>query len=305
LLDRITEISLNLLSLQDKIQITQQFLIPEITKNIGYSKNELTLTNEQIKQLVLEFTFEAGVRKLKEKIEEIIRNIHLNRITSLNKNFSLEITDEHISTVMNSYLKINFKKLINEPKIGCINGMYATSTGLGDIMHIQAKKTYSKDVLSLQTTGSLEKVISESVYVAKTVAWNLLNKFQQNQILSSWTNTGLHIHCPDGATSKDGPSAGVAITCAIYSLFLNKNIKNDIAITGEIDLDGNITAIGGLDAKLSGAKRAGVKITYIPEENYRDIDMLVKTNTTLIDDTFKVEFVKHISDVISKIFCVK
>jgi ATP-dependent Lon protease len=194
------------------------------------------------------------------------------------------------------------KKINTTAKVGCINGMYATSNGLGDIMYIQIKKTYSKDIFSLQTTGSLEKVISESMGVAKTVAWNLLDRNKQNSLVNSYVNTGLHIHCPDGSTSKDGPSAGAAITCAIYSLFTNRPIRNDISMTGEIDLDGNITAIGGLPAKLSGAKRAGVTLAFVPEENRRDIDILKKKNPTLIDDTFKVEFLSHISQAIQKIF---
>jgi ATP-dependent Lon protease len=156
--------------------------------------------------------------------------------------------------------------------------------------------------LTLQTTGSLEKVISESMNVAKTVAWNLLDKVKQNSLINSMTNTGLHIHCPDGSTSKDGPSAGAAITCGIYSVFINKPIKNDISMTGEIDLDGNITAIGGLDAKLSGAKRAGVKIAYVPEENRRNVEILLKKQPELQDSTFKIEFLSHINQAITKIF---
>ena len=260
------------------------------------------MTDDQISKLVLEFTFEAGARKLKEKIEEIVKSAHLDRIMNQGLNPVMIIEDEYIQTIMNDYPKMHLKKINSESKIGCINGMYATSNGLGDIMHIQIKKIYSKDILSLQTTGSLEKVISESMNVAKTVAWNLLDRVKQNSLINLMTNTGLHIHCPDGSTSKDGPSAGAAITCAIYSLFVNKPIKNNISMTGEIDLDGNITAIGGLDAKLSGAKRAGVNIAYVPEENRRDVDILLKKNPELVDSTFKVEFLSHINQAITKIF---
>ena len=302
LLDRIKEINVNALNVKEKIQIAKQFLVPEIIKNMGYSENDIRLTDNQISKLVLEFTFEAGVRKLKEKIEEVIRSAHLERILTQNLNPAMVIEDDYIQTIMDNYPKMHLKKINFEPKIGCINGMYATSNGIGDIMYIQIKKMYSKDILSLQTTGSLEKVILESMNVAKTVAWNLLDRIKQNSLINSMTNTGLHIHCPDGSTSKDGPSAGAAITCAIYSLFTNKPIKNDISMTGEIDLDGNITAIGGLDAKLSGAKRAGVKIAYVPEENKRDVDILLKKNPELVDSTFKVDFLSHINQAITKIF---
>jgi len=106
----------------------------------------------------------------------------------------------------------------------------------------------------------------------------------------------------DGSTSKDGPSAGGAITCAIYSLFTNKPIKSDISMTGEIDLDGNILAIGGLDAKLTGAKRAGVKLVFVPEENQRDIEILRQKIPDLFDNSFNIELINHISQAINKIF---
>jgi ATP-dependent Lon protease len=302
LLDRIKEINVSAISVREKVMIAKNFLIPEICKNIGYSKDDITLTDEQIKSVILEYTFEAGVRKLKEKLEEIIRCVHLDRLMKQDISEIDTIENNYIQEVMNEHHKINLKKINSEPKVGCINGMYATSNGLGDIMYIQVKKTYNKEPLTLQTTGSLEKVISESMNVAKTVAWNLLKPVERNLIINSFTNTGLHIHCPDGSTSKDGPSAGAAITCAIYSLFLNKSIKNNISMTGEIDLDGNITAIGGLDTKLTGAKRAGVKIAYVPEENRRDVDILIKKMPELIDIDFKIEFLSHISQAISKIF---
>lgn len=302
LLDRIKQINVDAITLREKIMIAKNFLIPEISKNIGYSKGDIVLTDEQIKSVIIEFTFEAGVRKLKEKLEEIIRSAHLDRLLKEDMSEIGIIESEYIKDVMSEHHKVNLKKINKEPKIGCINGMYATSNGLGDIMHIQIKKTYNKEALVLQTTGSLEKVISESMNVAKTVAWNLLKPVEKNSIINQFVNTGIHIHCPDGSTSKDGPSAGAAITCALYSLFINKPIKNYISMTGEIDLDGNITAIGGLDEKLSGAKRAGVKIAYVPEENRRDIELLYKKMPELIDDDFKVDFLSHISQAINKIF---
>jgi ATP-dependent Lon protease len=180
--------------------------------------------------------------------------------------------------------------------------MYATTNGLGDIMLVQVKKMYNKDLLGLHTTGSLEKVITESIQVARTVAWNLLTDDERKDVETKFTNTGLHIHCPDGSTPKDGPSAGTAITTAIYSLLTNKLIKNDVAITGEIDLDGNVTAIGGLDAKLSGAKRAGIKLALVPLENKRDVEILLNKNKTLVDNKFKVKFISHIDEVLKIAF---
>ena len=307
LYDRIHEIKLYAIPVNDKIEICNKFLLPEILNNVGYNNKDLIINNNDLENLILEYTYEAGVRKLKEKLQEIIRKYNYNNIIS-EKNTSniyktnINIKKEYIDKLLHEHHKITLKKISDEPKIGCIHGMYATSNGIGDIMLIQVKKIYNKDILGLQTTGCLEKVISESMGVAKTVAWNLLNNKEQQQILKKFVNTGLHIHCPDGSTSKDGPSAGTAITCAIYSLLTNKVIRNDIAITGEIDLDGNVTAIGGLDAKLSGAKKAGIKLVLVPKDNERDIEILKDKLPHLFDDCFELKFVNKIDNVLKIVF---
>ena len=144
--------------------------------------------------------------------------------------------------------------------------------------------------------------MKESIDVAKTVAWNLLSSEEQDKIVNNYQSRGLHLHCPDGATPKDGPSGGTAITCVIYSFLTGKPIKNDIAITGEIDLDGNVTMIGGLDAKLTGAKHAGVKLALIPKENERDLEIIKKKNKSLIDNNFEVITISHVNDAIEYIF---
>jgi ATP-dependent Lon protease len=140
--------------------------------------------------------------------------------------------------------------------------------------------------------------------VAKTVAWNLLTDDEKKNVIDKYSNTGLHIHCPDGATPKDGPSAGTAITCAIYSVLTNKVIKNDIAITGEIDLDGNVTAIGGLDLKLYGAKKAGITLALVPEENKRDLDIITKKYPDLVDNKFSVKMINRVEQAINYVFLV-
>jgi len=144
--------------------------------------------------------------------------------------------------------------------------------------------------------------MEESVKVAKTVGWNLLTREEQDNIIKTWDSRGFHIHFPDGATPKDGPSAGTAITCAFYSLLTNKLIKKDVAITGEIDLDGNVTEIGGLDAKLNGAKKAGIKLALIPKENIREFKIVKKNNPELIDKNFKVISISHVSQALKYIF---
>jgi ATP-dependent Lon protease len=312
LYDRIQEIKVNAIQLNEKLEICKRFIIPSILKDLGYNENDIIFSKEDIEYIITEYTFEAGVRKIKEKIQEILRNHNLLRITAPTPSphttahtISHIIGNEYIKDVLKEHPQMRLKKITTKPKIGCIHGMYATTSGVGDIMLIQIKKCYSKDVLSLQTTGSLEKVISESMEVAKTVAWSLLTELEQKQVITNFANTGLHIHCPDGSTTKDGPSAGTAITCAIYSLLLSKHIKNTVAITGEIDLDGNVTAIGGLDAKLTGAKRAGIKTVIVPYENKHDVDIVIEKIPDLFDKLFKVKFVKHISEVLKLVLCDK
>ena len=305
LYDRIQEIKMHAIPTKEKVEICNKFLLPEILGNIGYNTKDISIKEDVLENLILEYTYEAGVRKLKERLQEIIRKYNYKNVITNEKEIhktDVILDKNYIEEVLHDHHKMNLKKITKEPQIGCIHGMYATTNGLGDIMLIQVKKIYNKDILGLQTTGSLEKVISESMGVAKTVAWNLLGRKEQKKIIKRFENTGLHIHCPDGSTTKDGPSAGTAITCAIYSLLTEKPIRNDIAITGEIDLDGNVTAIGGLDAKLNGAKKAGIHLVLVPEENKRDIDILKDKFPELFDDNFKLEFVNRINQVLNIVF---
>ena len=227
---------------------------------------------------------------------------HLELIENPNSKISNIIDIKFISDTFADYSKITYKKIKQSNMIGCINGLYASTTGMGGITPIQVKQIYCKDLLGISITGSVEKVMEESVKVAKTVSWNLLSKEQQDDIIKNWDSRGLHIHFPDGATPKDGPSGGTAITCAIYSLLISKSIKNNIAITGEIDLDGNVTEIGGLDEKLNGAKKAGIILALIPKENHHLFQIVKKNNPELIDKNFRVIEISSIKDALKYIF---
>ena len=302
LLDRIQEICLDAITNHEKIVICKKFLLPEIYKSIGYNNDDFIFSDDKLEMIILEYTYEAGVRKLKEKLQDIIRTKHLERLENKSINTKSKIVNKFIEDTFFDYPKMNYKKINSVNKIGYINGMYATTNGLGGITIIQVKPMYNKEILGIQITGNVEKVMNESIQVARTVAYNLLSNDEKQKISEEFKDTGLHIHCPEGATPKDGPSAGTAITCAIYSTLINKPIKNNIAITGEIDLDGNITMIGGLYAKLYGAKRAGVKLAIVPKENMHDIDIIKKKNKDIINKDFKIKFVSHIEEVIKIIF---
>jgi ATP-dependent Lon protease len=157
----------------------------------------------------------------------------------------------------------------------------------------------SASALAIKATGHLEKVIKESTEVAASLAWSYLPSELKTKLLTEWKDRpmGIHIHCPDGSTPKDGPSAGAALTIALYSLLTGIKIKHDIAMTGEINLEGKITAIGGLEEKLEGAKRAGVKLVLYPKENSVHINKIKERNESLIEDNFRVIPIETFEDV--------
>jgi ATP-dependent Lon protease len=158
----------------------------------------------------------------------------------------------------------------------------------------------AKEVMKVKTTGSLGEVIKESIEVALSVAWNKLDNDTKLFWMNKWAKTPecFHIHCPDGSTGKEGPSAGAAMTLAFYSRLTNKKVKHNVAMTGEINLRQEVTEIGGLNEKLSAAKRGGAVLALIPKNNKIDLDNVIKNNPKLIDDTFNVICVENFDEVI-------
>jgi ATP-dependent Lon protease len=218
--------------------------------------------------------------------------------------FPYNFDKNKIDSILEEHPKNNFHKIYNTPKIGFVNGLFATSSGIGGLSIIEVTKTYSENKLSLEITGHQGDIMKESVKCAKTIAWNLLSENNKKNILNlmkdlSW---GLHVHTPDASTPKDGPSGGAAITTAILSFLINSPVKNDIAITGEIDLNGNIKKIGGLISKLSGAKKSGVKTVLIPHENLQDLEIIRKKELSCEDNNFNIILVYTIHDIIKYAF---
>jgi ATP-dependent Lon protease len=202
------------------------------------------------------------------------------------------------------YTKITEQKIYCEPRVGIINGLWANALGMGGIIPIQTQLFPSSTFLELQLTGLQGDVMKESMTVAKTLAWSLTDDTIKKAWLTYFADTkcqGLHIHCPEGSTSKDGPSAGTAITTAIFSLLNKKLIQNDVAITGEISLSGEITAIGGLEIKINNGIRAGVKTILYPKENDREFIKWQKS-CDIIDSSIKFIQVATIHDVFKHVF---
>ena len=273
LLDRIHRIKFDNLSLDEKVVIVRKYILPEINRKMGFA-DAIELSDDVIEFLVCTYTFESGVRKLKEVLFDLFGEINiefLNNPDGTGITIPYVLTEQEIrEKYLKKYDKITDKIVHTSPEIGVINGLWASMYGKGGIIPIQTMLFPSTTFLDLKLTGSQGDVMKESMNVAKSVAWNLLSPEQQQQWIAEFEKTktqGLHIHCPDGATSKDGPSAGVAITVCIYSLFTKRPIRPDIAMTGEITLRGNATEIGGLEDKILGGIKAGVKKFLYPVGN--------------------------------------
>ena len=290
LLDRIHRIKFDNLYLKDKIVIATKYLLPEIYKKMGL-ENMIEIPDDVIVYIIKHYTNESGVRKLKEKLFEIVSEINLIILKSTNSTPNNEnpaisipyhVTLHDIKTkFLKDTMEINHLKIQCQSEIGYINGMWANVYGNGGILPIQCNYYPTNSFFNLKLTGMQGDVMKESMSVAQTLAWDLTNQETQKEIIKKYNDQttgiyGIHIHCPEGATPKDGPSAGCAITTVIYSLLNSKKIRNNIAITGEITLHGKITAIGGLSSKIIGAIHAGVQSILFPLENEKDFDLFIE-----------------------------
>ncbi len=322
LLDRIFEVKTEGFAEEDKIQIAKQFLIPDIIHDIGISTvslSQIVIQDDILHTLIREYTNEMGVRKLKELLYDIYRNYNLDvltgemviqpnkrrRTSSVTTIISQQITREYvIEKCLQHKMPIIPEHVHSQSMVGKINGLYFSDNSNGGIIPIHAVYMYSDKNYELFITGNLGKVMQESSAVAKTVAWNLLTNTQRHELLTKWEvlKTGIHVHCSDTSVPKDGPSAGCALTLALYSLLTNRPINHLLGVTGEIDLAGNVTAIGGLREKLYGAKQAGCQIVLFPFENMKDFYKIKKEHATLFDSTFVVHPVKTIQEAISFAF---
>jgi ATP-dependent Lon protease len=306
LLDRIHRIKFKNLDIKEKITITSKFLLPEINKKLGLNEDVIIFDDEIVTYIISHYTYEAGVRKLKEILFEISSEINLKILSNDIVSLPIIINKELVQLYLKERHEIRFKKILPNSRIGVICGLWANAHGKGGIIQIESSLFPSTAFLDLKLTGMQGDVMKESMNVSKTLAWKLTKPTIRKKFLTKIKNSklqGIHIHCPDGATPKDGPSAGTAITICMYSLFNDIKIKNDIAITGEINLQGNVTAIGGLDLKILGGIRAGIKYFLFPKENQDDFDKFMekyKDSPTI--NGIKFKSVETIEQVFSEVF---
>ena len=308
LLDRVHRIKFNSLTMEDKLIISKTHILPEVYKKMGL-EDMIQFDDEILKFIIEEYTLESGVRKLKESLFEIVGEINLDVLKNNDKDyeFPIQIT---IDDIKNKYFKdkkeIIVRKVPEESLIGFANGMYATSLGNGGTLPIHAKFFPCEKFLELKLTGLQQDVMKESMHVSLTVAWNLTSVERRKELRKLYDGEnnkyGINIHPGDASVHKDGPSAGGIITVVLYSLLNNIPIKAKFAMTGEIQMSGDITAIGGLNYKIIGSIKAGIKEFIYPKENKKDFDEFYEKykNDEMLNE-IKFYEVNHISQALELI----
>ncbi len=312
LLDRVHRIKFDNLSLEDKLVIANEYVLPEIYKNYGV-ENMIEISNDVLKFIVNEYTLESGVRKMKQILNEIVGEINLD-ILKNNMDGLCELPIKlTIDNVKHKYFKDKNERQIQEIHgesiVGVINALWANSLGQGGVLPLQVNYYPTNKFLELKLTGSLGDVMKESINVSLTNAWNMTSDERKSYLLSKYNNPenkevyGLHLHCPDCSTPKNGPSATAAFTCVIYSILNDVKIKNTFGITGETSFDHKVTAIGGLDCKILGSLPSGIKEYIYPVENKKDFDRFYeKYKNNKIIDGIKFYPVNTMKEVFELIF---
>jgi ATP-dependent Lon protease len=275
LLDRMEVIRLSGYTEDEKVHIASDHLIPKLLKNNGLKDNELAIDESALRDIVRYYTREAGVRALEREIGKICRKVVKQLLVERDaqgnaKNAqptgkTIEVTSENL----NDYLGVrryNFGMAEKENQVGQVTGLAWTEVG-GDLLTIEVADMSGKG--AIQRTGSLGDVMKESVEAARTVVRSRARRLGFAD--SVFEKRDMHVHVPEGATPKDGPSAGIAITTAMVSALSGIPVRADVAMTGEITLRGEVLAIGGLKEKLLAAHRGGIKTVLIPEENVKDL----------------------------------
>jgi ATP-dependent Lon protease len=278
LLDRMEVIRLSGYTEDEKINIALRYLIPKQLKNNGIKEEELLIEESAVRDIVRYYTREAGVRSLEREISKICRKVVKALLLKSLKPL-VKVNAENLNDFL-SVRKYTYGRAEQQNQVGQVVGLAWTEVG-GDLLTIEAATMPGKGTIT--RTGSLGDVMKESVEAARTVVRSRALTLGIKP--SSFEKTDIHIHVPDGATPKDGPSAGAAMTLAIVSALTGIPVRSDVAMTGEITLRGEVTAIGGLKEKLLAALRGGIKTVLIPEENVKDLQEIpdnVKANLEIV-----------------------
>ena len=310
LLDRVHRIKFDSLSLEDKLIICNTHILPEVYKKMGL-EDMICFSDEVLKFIIEEYTAESGVRKLKEILFEIVGEINLDVLKYSDKEYELPIQIS-VYDIKTKYFKdkkpAKLYKIHSESKVGIINALWANQIAQGGVLPIQASFVPSNKFLDLILTGSMGDVMKESISVSLTNAWNLTTPARQKYLIEKFNDVknnticGIHIHCPDISTKKDGPSATTAFTVLIYSLLNDIKIKNYFGITGETHFGLALTEIGGLQEKLIYSIKSGIKEFIFPKENENDFNKIMeKYKNDSIIQGIKFHSIERVEDVLELI----
>ncbi|MEL7263082.1 MAG: endopeptidase La, partial [Pseudomonadota bacterium] len=293
LLDRMEIIPLAGYTEDEKREIAKQHLIAKQVKNHGLKSKEFELTDEALSDIIRYYTREAGVRNLEREIAKVARK-------SLTKIIKKEVQEVVVtSDNLDDFLgvrKHRYGLAEKDDQVGVVTGLAWTSVG-GDLLHIEALKLPGKG--RMKTTGKLGDVMKESIDAASSYVRSISPEIGVKP--PKFDSLDIHVHVPDGATPKDGPSAGLAMVTSIVSVLTGIPVRKDIAMTGEVSLRGNAMPIGGLKEKLLAALRGGIKTVFIPEENEKDLADIPDN----VKQGLKIIPVTHVTEVLDSALTAK
>lgn len=262
--DRMEVINMTGYTIEEKVEIAKQHLLPKQLKEHGLTSKDLTIGKKQLEKIVVGYTRESGVRGLEKQIAKMVRNTA--KSIAMEEEYNIKVTDEDIVKVLGA-ARMERDKYENNDVAGVVTGLAWTSVG-GDILFIESILSKGKGAMTM--TGNLGTVMKESATIAlEYIKSNAERLGIDPEVIA---NYNVHIHVPEGATPKDGPSAGVAMLTSLVSSFVQRKIKKSLAMTGEITLRGRVLPVGGIKEKILAAKRANIKELILCQENKRDID---------------------------------
>ena len=288
LLDRMEIIRIPGYTEDEKVEIAQRHLIPDQISEHGLKKGEFSLSEAALRDIIRYYTREAGVRSLKREIASLARKV-LKKIISKEIK-SIDVQPEMLDDLL-GVKKFRFGKTDTEDQVGVVTGLAWTSVG-GDLLTIEAVNMSGKGKMTV--TGNLKDVMKESISAANSYVQSKAPELGISP--RAFQSTDIHVHVPEGATPKDGPSAGIAMVTAIVSVLTQIPVRNDIAMTGEVTLRGRVLPIGGLKEKLLAALRGGVKTVLIPKENEKDLADIPDN----VKGALEIIPVDHVSDVLKQ-----
>jgi ATP-dependent Lon protease len=283
--DRMEMIEINGYTIEEKIQIAKKHLIPKLIKDNGLTTKQVSISEKVIEVVCDEYTRESGVRTLEKRLGKVVR--YASKSIALEEEYETSISVEKVYDILGpGHSKDKYQ---GNDVAGVVTGLAWTSVG-GDILFIETSLSKGKGKLTL--TGNLGDVMKESAIIALEYIKAHNEEFGIN--IEAFENWNVHIHVPEGATPKDGPSAGITMLTAITSAFTQRKVKKNLAMTGEITLRGRVLPVGGIKEKILAAKRAGIKEIILSESNEKDI--------LQIDESYlnglKFIYVKEMSEVI-------